>query len=224
MAKQRRMAALTVGLVAQAVEALLSAGHWPLLVTASRSSPPARSSPASPAPWPSPRRWSAHDRCCSAASWSCWCASSSARAATGAAASRIPRSRIYFANHSSHFDTLAVMAALPWPVRRLTHPVAALDYWGTNSAAPLHRRDCSSRRADRPQAQAGRAIRWRRSSGCSKDGQVDPDLSRGHARRGEEIAPFRSGIFRLASRLSRRRAGAGLSRQSQRASCPRAAC
>ena len=38
--------------------------------------------------------------------------------------------RIYFANHSSHFDTIAVMAALPWPVRRLTHPVAARDYWG----------------------------------------------------------------------------------------------
>ena len=40
--------------------------------------------------------------------------------------------RIYFANHGSHFDTVAVMAALPWPVRRLTHPVAALDYWGKN--------------------------------------------------------------------------------------------
>ena len=40
--------------------------------------------------------------------------------------------RIYFANHSSHFDTIAVMAALPWPVRRLTHPVAARDYWGKN--------------------------------------------------------------------------------------------
>src|SRR3954470_11004476 len=38
--------------------------------------------------------------------------------------------RIYFANHGSHFDTIAVMAALPWPVRRLTHPVAARDYWG----------------------------------------------------------------------------------------------
>jgi len=34
MAKQRRMAALTAGLVVQAAAPLFSAGHWPLLVTA----------------------------------------------------------------------------------------------------------------------------------------------------------------------------------------------
>lgn len=45
-------------------------------------------------------------------------------------------SRVYFANHGSHVDTVAVMAALPWPVRRLTHPVAARDYWGSS---PLRR-------------------------------------------------------------------------------------
>ena len=33
MAKQRRMAALTAGLVVQAIAPLISAGHWPLLVT-----------------------------------------------------------------------------------------------------------------------------------------------------------------------------------------------
>ncbi|MGO7638764.1 1-acyl-sn-glycerol-3-phosphate acyltransferase, partial [Rhizobium leguminosarum] len=38
-----------------------------------------------------------------------------------------PSRRIYFANHNSHIDTVAVMAALPWPVRRMTHPVAARD-------------------------------------------------------------------------------------------------
>ena len=34
MAKQRRMAALTIGLVVQAVVAFFADGHWPLLVTA----------------------------------------------------------------------------------------------------------------------------------------------------------------------------------------------
>lgn len=43
------------------------------------------------------------------------------------------RRRIYFANHNSHVDTVAVMAALPYQVRRLTHPVAARDYWGTST-------------------------------------------------------------------------------------------
>jgi 1-acyl-sn-glycerol-3-phosphate acyltransferase len=38
--------------------------------------------------------------------------------------------RIYFANHSSHVDTIALWAALPLAQRNTTHPVAARDYWG----------------------------------------------------------------------------------------------
>lgn len=38
---------------------------------------------------------------------------------------------IYFANHSSHLDTLVVWAALPPEIRKKTRPVAAKDYWGT---------------------------------------------------------------------------------------------
>lgn len=38
--------------------------------------------------------------------------------------------RIYFANHTSHVDTLAIWAALPPEMRRRTRPVAARDYWG----------------------------------------------------------------------------------------------
>jgi 1-acyl-sn-glycerol-3-phosphate acyltransferase len=41
-----------------------------------------------------------------------------------------PRQRIYYANHTSHFDTLVIVAALPAELRGETHPVAALDYWG----------------------------------------------------------------------------------------------
>jgi 1-acyl-sn-glycerol-3-phosphate acyltransferase len=37
--------------------------------------------------------------------------------------------RIYFANHSSHIDTVALWAALPPELRRRTRPVAARDYW-----------------------------------------------------------------------------------------------
>src|SRR5258708_14542302 len=39
--------------------------------------------------------------------------------------------RLYFANHSSHIDTLAIWSALPIPLRKHTHPVAASDYWGS---------------------------------------------------------------------------------------------
>jgi 1-acyl-sn-glycerol-3-phosphate acyltransferase len=37
--------------------------------------------------------------------------------------------RIYFANHTSHIDTLAIWSALPPALRARTRPVAAKDYW-----------------------------------------------------------------------------------------------
>lgn len=43
---------------------------------------------------------------------------------------------IYFANHTSHIDTLAIWAALPPGLRRRTRPVAARDYW---DRGPLRR-------------------------------------------------------------------------------------
>ena len=40
-----------------------------------------------------------------------------------------PRQRIYFANHTSHLDTIVIWASLPPELRRHVHPVAAKDYW-----------------------------------------------------------------------------------------------
>jgi 1-acyl-sn-glycerol-3-phosphate acyltransferase len=40
------------------------------------------------------------------------------------------RQAIYFANHSSHMDTVALWSALPPAQRVKTRPVAAKDYWG----------------------------------------------------------------------------------------------
>ena len=75
------------------------------------------------------------------------------------------------------------MAALPWQVRRCTHPVAARDYWGKNK---LHRFIAETGRlrgADRPQARSPAAIRWRRSSACSNEGKSILIFPGRHARR-----------------------------------------
>ncbi|MDI1361832.1 lysophospholipid acyltransferase family protein [Methylotenera sp.] len=37
---------------------------------------------------------------------------------------------IYFTNHTSHLDTLALWVALPSAIRAKARPVAAKDYWG----------------------------------------------------------------------------------------------
>ncbi|MFZ5831016.1 MAG: lysophospholipid acyltransferase family protein [Planctomycetota bacterium] len=37
--------------------------------------------------------------------------------------------RVYFANHTSHLDTIVLWSALPQRLRGVTRPVAAKDYW-----------------------------------------------------------------------------------------------
>ena len=131
--------------------------------------------------------------------------------------------RIYFANHGSHFDTIAVMAALPWPVRRLTHPVAARDYWGKSKlrrfiAETVLRAVLIDRKPQARQRAAGAA------RAAARTRQVDPDLSRGHARRrrrdrdvSQRHLPAGAAAFPMSSWCR------SISTISS-ASCPRAAC
>jgi 1-acyl-sn-glycerol-3-phosphate acyltransferase len=37
--------------------------------------------------------------------------------------------RIYFANHTSHFDCMVLLSVLPRSVRKLVRPAGAADYW-----------------------------------------------------------------------------------------------
>lgn len=39
------------------------------------------------------------------------------------------KQRIYYANHTSHLDTIVLWTSLPGALRALTRPVAAKDYW-----------------------------------------------------------------------------------------------
>lgn len=43
------------------------------------------------------------------------------------------KQRVYIANHSSHLDFIVLWSALPTPLRRVTRPVAAKEYWEANT-------------------------------------------------------------------------------------------
>jgi 1-acyl-sn-glycerol-3-phosphate acyltransferase len=110
------------------------------------------------------------------------------------------RQRIYYANHTSHFDTLVIVAALPAELRSETHPVAALDYWGVSALRRFIAVECLN------------AVLIDRSGQSSTDPLQPPAelLARGHSlilfpegTRGTDgdVGRFRSGLYNLAQRF-----------------------
>ncbi len=105
--------------------------------------------------------------------------------------------RIYFANHSSHLDSIILWAALPRTLREQTRAVAARDYWGSGMKRRL---------AD----QMGALLIDRsREGGSDPLAPLDEALDRGSSliffpegtrSLTGEVQPFRSGLFRLAER------------------------
>lgn len=106
-----------------------------------------------------------------------------------------PTQRIYFANHSSHLDTLVLWAALPAALRPAARPVAAADYW---DAGPLRRHLARSLLG---------AVLIRRDSGAEAlvplaaalaEGDTLIVFPEGTRRPGLLPGPFRSGLYHLA--------------------------
>jgi 1-acyl-sn-glycerol-3-phosphate acyltransferase len=109
--------------------------------------------------------------------------------------------RIYFANHTSHADTVALWSALPPGLRARTRPVAAADYWGAGAVRRfIALKGLNAVLVDRQR----------------KDASLDPlaplveALGDGQSLilfpeggRGSEALPgrFKSGLFRLAERF-----------------------
>ena len=116
-----------------------------------------------------------------------------------------PRPRVYFANHTSHLDLLLIWASLPPPVRAMTRPLAARDYW---EKTPLRRyvvhRVFHAICLDRP-AKTGSArdaaLGIREAVEAVKAGgaiALFPEGTRGNARFPSE---FRPGLFHIARRV-----------------------
>lgn len=110
-----------------------------------------------------------------------------------------PRQRVYFANHTSHVDTVALWAALPPPLRARTRPVAARDYWGHGPRNVLARRAFNAvlieRDRDKVQGDPLQPLHDALDAGDSlilfPEGTRNADIL---------PQPFKSGLFHLARR------------------------
>jgi 1-acyl-sn-glycerol-3-phosphate acyltransferase len=120
------------------------------------------------------------------------------------------RQRVYFANHTSHLDFVVLWSALPSGIRAKTRPIAAKDYW---EESPLRRYLAEKvfkavlierggvNKAKHPE-EAHLAARTIIEDLASALGTVNsmiffPEGTRGN---GEQVGPFRSGLFHLAHR------------------------
>ncbi|WP_062211117.1 lysophospholipid acyltransferase family protein [Aureimonas sp. AU12] len=107
------------------------------------------------------------------------------------------RQTIYFANHASHFDTLAVLAAMPPAIRAQTHPVAARDYWGRTPLRRFVSQAClRSVLIDRTRSAQGDPLAPVHA--CLADGGSVLIFPEGTRADENGIAPFKSGLFHLA--------------------------
>ena len=110
------------------------------------------------------------------------------------------KQRIYFANHSSHVDTVALWSALPTPLRKRTRPVAARDYWGSGIRNFVARNGFNAVLIERNRDQ------------CQGDplqplydalvvGQSLILFPEGTRNSEAQLLPFKSGLFHLATRF-----------------------
>jgi 1-acyl-sn-glycerol-3-phosphate acyltransferase len=112
-----------------------------------------------------------------------------------------PAQRIYYANHTSHMDTLLLWSLIPREQRRNTHPAAAKDYWWSSPwrqylaervfrAVPVARQ--RENREDDPLGPLEAAL----AAGGSLI--FFPEGTRGA---GGHIQPFKGGLYHLASKF-----------------------
>ena len=106
--------------------------------------------------------------------------------------------RIYYANHTSHMDTVALWCALPSALRARTRAVAAADYWHGGFRGWLAKRGFNALLIDRspgnrdrdPLAPLAEALQRGESLIIFPEG----------TRRAEALpGPFKSGLFHLAA-------------------------
>lgn len=110
--------------------------------------------------------------------------------------------RVYFANHTSHFDFIVLWAALPQEVRALTRPVAARDYWETGKlrqyfASQVFQAVLIDRGSVEMSERARQLDLMLNALGEGHSLILFPEGTRGT---GEEVGAFRSGLYHLCKK------------------------
>ena len=106
--------------------------------------------------------------------------------------------RIYFANHSSHVDFILLWSTLPAALRSTTRPVAAADYWnGSRLRQYLINRVFHGVVVERGQMDRTASPIAPVVDALDRGDSLIlfPEGTRG---RGEEMLPFKSGIYYIA--------------------------
>jgi len=112
-----------------------------------------------------------------------------------------PRQSIFFANHTSHLDFVVLWSSLPRDFRAVTRPVAAQDYWNHGVRRTIAVDVFNALLIPRRQGASPSETHARKTIDRIAEGMGDrysliifPEGTRGT---GEEIGPFKSGVYYL---------------------------
>jgi 1-acyl-sn-glycerol-3-phosphate acyltransferase len=107
--------------------------------------------------------------------------------------------RVYFANHTSHLDSIVVWSALPHTIRALVRPVAAKDYWEKGFVRRYLARTFNALLIDRTDIKVHQSPvdLMLREIGDRYSLIVFPEGSRGAD---AEIGEFKSGLYYLSKK------------------------
>jgi 1-acyl-sn-glycerol-3-phosphate acyltransferase len=114
--------------------------------------------------------------------------------------------RVYFANHTSHLDTLLLWSLLPPQVRRLTRPVAAKEHWDATCVRRFVAQEVFNAVLIARPDQAGSGVShvtlasqafttMLEAMGETNSLIIFPEGTRGS---GQVMRPFKSGLYHLA--------------------------